>query len=132
MGKERSRMRKYFCTLIILSLFVTGCIFPKTVVNSIAAFEKIACDGYWWSTLNEYQKLGFVQGYLNAANYYLPLSASAMRYITNGAGESVNWKPFDKSFGYYIERIDGYYKTTKDLKKWIISIMNDLIEPIPK
>lgn len=128
-------MRKYFCILIILFLFVTGYVIPKTVSYLTATSEEITFDGYWWSTLNEWQKLGYIQGFIDAVNSNSP---GIIYYLAFVDEEKIsrdivsNWGAFDKSFGYYMERIDGYYRTTKDLKKEIRTIMYDLMNPVPQ
>ena len=134
-------MRKYFCIVVILSFFVAEYTISETVPYPTATSEEITFDGYWWSTLNEWQKLGYVQGYLDSTNSNYPMIIYLLAYqrYTDSEKEKsfyenkyLKWVPFDKSFGYYIERIDGYFQTTKDLKKETTSIMRDLMNPVPQ
>lgn len=104
--------------------------------------EKIVFDGYWWGTATQTQKLGYVQGFIDGAgNIAKNLSAFMVELITSSGILSEKdaqmirlnlylWNPYDHTFGYYIDRIDGFYRTTLSMRTLVQDIMLDLMTPM--
>lgn len=126
-------MRK---TMIILFLCIQIILFS----NICSAQNQIEFDGYWWATATPEQKLGYVQGFIDGAGgmsvIFLNLIAEAKmsssdlssrekNQIRNKIGE---WIPYNRKFGYYLDRIDGFYRTTLSMKTPVGKIMMDLME----
>lgn len=130
----------------LISIMVICFISISFSARPLFAQEKITFDGYWWATLNPLQRIGYVQGYIDGiseveiamAKKVLKI-AEEQEIVSQEVIESLrpklsSWMPYDHNFGYYIERIDGYYKMTKDMNKLVREIMNEMrtVDPATK
>lgn len=127
-------MKKY----ILLSVLIAAVIFIH--IAPVAAQDQIEFDGYWWATATPQQKLGYVQGFIDGAggmsyifmniiaeaklssSEYSPKEKQAVR------AEMRKWQPYNRRFGYYMERIEAFYKSTLAMKTPVSKIMMDLME----
>jgi len=41
-----------------------------------------------------------------------------------------SWDPYDHTFGYYLDRINGYYRTTGAMRTLVKDVMVDLMTPM--
>ena len=136
-------MKRSISIIIICFISISFLVTPLFAQEKI---ERITFDGYWWVTLNPIQKVGYVQGYIDAASEVeIAMAKNVLKIaeereivsqevIESLRSKQTSWTPYDHSFGYYIERIDGYYKMTKDVNKLVMEIMNELrtVDPATK
>lgn len=113
------------------------------IVGIANAQDEVTFDGYWWGTATLEQKLGYVQGFIDgaggSAKIFLGILLEAYAQSQNISKSDRNliqykfnqWTPFDKRFIYYVERIEGFYKTTLQMRTPVGKIMLDLMSPLP-
>jgi len=130
-------MKKYAkISIIILFLFLI-------IVSPSQSMERIQFDGYWWGTATVEQKIGYIQGFIDSAggftiifgNIVISSYASSKKVKGRDYQQVKNmfdqWNPYDHTFGYYLERVDGFYLSTQSMKTPVANIMLDLMSPMP-
>lgn len=130
-------MKKITC-IIALSLLFNFFAIP------CQSQDKIDFDGYWWGIATPEQKLGYVQGFMDGSG---TMSYLFVSFIVDSYAKSYkakkndlqkvqekisSWRPYNRSFGFYVERIDGFYQSTQSMKVPIAKIMLDLMTPPPR
>jgi hypothetical protein len=126
-------------------IFILALVWFLSISFSASAGEKIVFDGYWWNTLSLEMKIGFVQGFIDGSGSMVKgVTIVILRdlvndfikkgFISKKEGNLIMlrflvWHPYDHTFGYYIDRIDGYYQATKDMRRAVREIMLDLMTP---
>lgn len=113
-----------------------------TIATPCQSQDRIEFDGYWWGTATTEQKIGFIQGFMSGSGTMTYIFVASMvktfskyaalrKDMKNFYTIFSSWNPYDRSFGFYLERIDAFYKTTQDMKTPVAKIMLDLMNPMP-
>ena len=125
------------CILLMSVLF-----FTPTLCRS----ESIDFDGYWWGAASEEQRYGYIQGFAQGSGITVIITLNSFLESFKGISSTSRefkrladklrkditaWEPYDHTFGYYYERIDGFYRSTQSMRTPVAKIMLDFINPPP-
>jgi len=128
------------CCVCVLLIFIIS--FIPTLCQS----EAIDFDGYWWGTASDEQRYGYIQGFAQGSGITVIITLNSFLDSFKGISSTSRefkrladrlrkditaWEPYDHTFGYYYERIDGFYRSTQSMRTPVAKIMLDFINPPP-
>jgi hypothetical protein len=135
-------MRAAYSRCRIISLILLSfCVVLS--VPSLCLSESIEFDGYWWTSASEENRFGYIQGFIEGAGLATMVTMTSLidtfsadnaypreqkRHVQNLKQRLISWQPYNHTFGYYYERINGYYMTTQNMKTPVAKIMFDFFE----